>query len=223
MLSETPDDRIVEIYGTKSFYESYSDKARLEKLRFEMVSDDVFKKMSDTVTPQGVLVVVKSFEYKLEDIIDKKDVALLMLEDIQDPGNLGTLIRTAEGAGMDGIIMSKGTVDIYSPKVIRSTMGAIYRMPFLYVDSMPALEQKLAESGIKVCAAALGHDTCYTKADLTGSIGILIGNEGNGLTKEAIEGAGAILTIPMEGKLESLNAAISGGVIMYEAYRQRHL
>ena len=220
MFEETPDELLEDVFVTQSFFDEYSDKKRLTHVAAQVVSDEVFKKMSDTVSPQGVMASVKCLSYR-ESEIAKEGCFLLMLEDIQDPGNLGTLIRTAEGAGVDAIVMSKGCVDIYSPKVIRSTMGAIFRMPFISVESMPRYIKYLREKDVKVYAAALGFDTEYTNADYTESIAIVIGNEGNGLTQSTIEAADRAVTIPMGGKLESLNAAVSGAILMYEARRNR--
>ena len=220
IFEETPDDIIKECFVTERFYGEYTDKGRLKSLPLEIVAEDVFKKMSDTVCPQGVLTVVKAKTYSYNPEETEKAL-MLLLEDIQDPGNLGTLIRTAEGAGVSMVVMSKGTVDIFSPKVIRSTMGAIFRVPFMYVESMPDFEAELKKADISVYAAALNEQCDYTGADYTKPCAILIGNEGNGLSKEAIENAGETVTIPMCGKVESLNAAVSGAIIMYEANRQR--
>lgn len=222
MFDETPNQLIEELYVTEQFVRGYADKERLTALNVETVTFEVFKKMSDTVSPQGVLAVVRMQSWE-EDFDRNKKSFLLILEDVQDPGNLGTLVRTAEGAGADGIVMSRGTVDIYSPKVIRSTMGAIFRMPFIYVDDLPKCLSELKEKGIKVHAAALGYDTDYTKADYKADCAVMIGNEGNGLTKQAIDSAYDIVTIPMGGQLESLNAAVSGAILMYECNRQRRL
>ena len=143
------------------------------------------------------------------------------LEDIQDPGNLGTIFRTAEAAGAAGIIMSSGTADIYNPKTIRSTMGSIYRMPFLYVkDFAPVLEQ-LGKRGIRTYAAHLQGSGEYTAQDYRKGCAFLIGNEGKGLTKELAQSADARIKISMSGEVESLNAAVSAAVLMFEAKRQR--
>ena len=220
MFNETPDESIRNLYVTESFYKTSGLKSRIDSLNYELVSDEVFRKLSDTVTPQGVLMVVDTPEYSLGEIIAEDDAFLLVLEDIQDPGNLGTMLRTAEAAGITGIVMSRGTTDILSPKVIRSTMGAIYRMPFVYADIFEAMES-MKKLGISIHAAALGRDTLYTNADYSGKTAIMIGNEGNGLSEKAINSATDIVTIPMSGQVESLNAAISAAVIMYEAKRQR--
>ena len=221
MFKETPAASIREAFYTEGFLKSAGDlKEKLGGINGEVVSDDVFKRISDTVTPQGIMMVVENPVYTVDDIIAGDDKLIVILENLQDPGNLGTILRTAEAAGVGGIIMSHGTTDIFSPKVIRSTMGAIYRMPFVYGDLSEILP-KMKNEGYKIHAAALGHDTWYTKADFAGRNGIMIGNEGNGLTDEAIALSTDIVTIPMSGSVESLNAAVSAAVLMYEAKRQR--
>lgn len=221
MFEETPEEAIELAFVTEDFIKNPVNRKKSEAVNAYRVSDEIFKKISDTVTPQGVLCVVKQPEYSLDSILNNKDAFILCLENIQDPGNLGTMIRTAEGAGISGVIMSGDTTDIFGSKVIRSTMGAIFRVPFAVTKDFVSVIGCMKEKGIKVHAAALGTDTDYTKADYKGATAVLIGNEGNGLTKASIEASGDIVTIPMEGQLESLNAAISSAIIMYEAKRQR--
>ena len=146
---------------------------------------------------------------------------MLLLDGIQDPGNLGTMMRTAEAAGVDGVIMSRDTVDIYNPKTIRSTMGSIYRVPFLYTDDLLADMEKLHEKGIVTYAAHLKGKGYYDEVSYKGPTAFLIGNEGNGLSDEISEKAKQYIKIPMEGQLESLNAAVAAAILMYEAAAQR--
>lgn len=222
MFAEIPKDRIVKIYASESF--AYDNKEMLCDYRYEIVADNVFKTMSDTKTPQGILAVVKMLEYDIEDLFKKDKVPMLVvLENIQDPGNLGTIIRTAEGAGATGIIMSDKTVDIYNPKTIRSTMGSLFRMPFVYSEDAVAAIHSLKQQNIKVFAAHLEGRNYYYEEDMKVPMAVLIGNEGNGLTEELSKEADVRIKIPMEGKLESLNAAVSTAVILYEAMRQRHI
>lgn len=223
MISEIPSDMIVEAFMTQAFYEKYRGAAFLAGIKYELVSEQVFAKMSDTVTPQGIIAIVKMRHYTLQDILSDGKSLYLMLEDIQDPGNLGTLIRTAEAAGVKGVIMSKGTVDIYNPKVTRSTMGAIMRVPFVYVPDITETIRDMKKDGIKVYAAALGDDTEYTDVKYDGGTAVLIGNEGNGLSRLAIGSSSRTIKIPMSGEIESLNAAVSAAIILYEARRQRNV
>lgn len=221
MFMEAPDERIEEIYIAESFQADEAVKAKLGRLEYETVSDEVFAKISDTQTPQGILCVVKQYHYILEQLCNKEKPLLLLLEDIQDPGNLGTMFRTGEGAGIDGVIMTTGTVDIYNPKTIRSTMGSIYRMPFFYTDDIVQTMAGLRRQEIIVYAAHLQGKGYYDEFDYRGGSAFLIGNEGNGLQDRTAAAADMYLKIPMQGELESLNAAVSAAILMYEAARQR--
>lgn len=221
MFEEADEKYIREVYVSESYIEKNGISDKLQRVGFETVSDEVFKKISDTKAPQGILCVMNQYKYTLEDLLNKDNPVLVLLEDIQDPGNLGTILRTGEGAGIDGVIMTKDTVDIYNPKTIRATMGSIYRMPFLYVDSLQEVIGKLQEKGISVYAAHLKGNEYYDNFDFKKGTAFLIGNEGNGLKKETADLADAYLKIPMEGKVESLNAAIATSLLMYETYRQR--
>ena len=221
MFLEADENRIKEVYVSQAFYEKGIAREKLEQCNYEILSDEVFKKVSDTQTPQGILCVMKQYHYTLEELLQKENPLLLILEDIQDPGNLGTMLRTAEGAGVDGVIMTKGTVDIYNPKTIRSTMGSVYRMPFFYTEDLPEVMKQLQKAKVKLYAAHLKGDKFYHQLDFKGGTAFLIGNEGNGLKDETTEAADIYMKIPMEGKVESLNAAVASVILMYEAARQR--
>ena len=221
MFEEADEAYIREVYVSESYLEKNGISEMLQRVGFETVSDEVFKKISDTKAPQGILCVMKQYAYSFEKLLEKENPVFVLLEDIQDPGNLGTILRTGEGAGIDGVIMTKDTVDIYNPKTIRATMGSIYRMPFLYVDSLSDAIKKIQGKGIAVYAAHLQGENYYDSFDFTKGTAFLIGNEGNGLKKETADMADSYLKIPMEGKVESLNAAIATSLLMYETYRQR--
>lgn len=286
MFTEAPIDRILEVYIEETLFQEVlsgkSDEEFVKKLNqitgclqkkdgkncavenngisvgFEIVRNDIFRKMSDTQTPQGILCVVKRMDETFEDLMketqmkeyqetecqekdkhqkdnQKKDYQekdgqaerecakglYLILEDIQDPGNLGTMIRAGEGAGVSGIIMSDKTVDVYNPKTIRATMGSIYRVPFCYVSDLHRCIKDLQECDIKVYAAHLKGEEAYDLQNYCRSVAFLIGNEGNGLKDETAELADAYIKIPMLGKVESLNAAIAATLLVYEAARQR--
>lgn len=227
MFAEAPEEKINRVYIAKraerDLLSEYSEK--LGKLRVDIVADDVFDRMSDTKTPQGILCLVRHFHYGLEEMLatsdNKKHALFIILEDLQDPGNLGTVFRTGEGSGVDGIIMSSRTVDVYNPKVIRSTMGSIYRVPFLYADDLCGTIGIMQDHDICVYAAHLGGMEFYDECDYRSGTAFLIGNEGNGLREETARCADRLIRIPMEGKVESLNAAVASSVLLYEAYRQR--
>lgn len=221
MFLEADLDKIKEVYVSQSFYEKGTVNDKIEQCNYEILSDDLFKKVSDTQTPQGVLCVMEQYHYELADLFQRENPLFLILEDIQDPGNLGTMVRTAEGAGVDGIIMTKGTVDIYNPKTIRSTMGSVYRMPFLYTDDLQSIMKQLQEKGVKLYAAHLKGNQYHYQLDFKGATAFLIGNEGNGLKDETAQVADVYMKIPMQGQVESLNAAVASVILMYEAARQR--
>jgi TrmH family RNA methyltransferase len=230
MLREAPVLQVREVYVTERFLDGASeeDKEILWRYGAETVSEDVMKKMAATQTPQGVLAVVKQYHYTFEEVLkgynaseeDAKPL-LLILENIQDPGNLGTMLRSGEGAGVTGVILSKGTADIYNPKVIRSTMGSIFRMPFIYVEDVPEVIGVLHANGVSTYAAHLKGKKNYDEFDYRQPTAFLIGNEGNGLTKETADAAGEYILIPMKGEVESMNAATSSAILTFEASRQR--
>lgn len=234
MVTEAPKDRLVKVYISETFKadnEEFLDKVNYEALGndiLEIVSDNVFIRMSDTQTPQGIMAVVKMSDVCIEDMFeednrtdDKKQPLLLILENLQDPGNLGTIVRMAEGAGVTGVIMSSNTVDIYNPKTIRSTMGSLYRVPVIYVEDIYETVEECKQKGVKVYAAHLKGTDNYNQKDYTQPTAFMIGNEGNGLTDKLTDKADELVRIPMQGKVESLNAAIACTILTYEAVRQR--
>jgi TrmH family RNA methyltransferase len=216
---------LIKAYASESFYDSAcrENPEYFSDTDFEILTDSVFKEASETLTPQGIMGTVKKAQYSPEDMIKTADACLLLLEDIRDPGNLGTMIRTAEGAGMSGVILSGSSVDIYNPKVIRSTMGSIFRVPFYYTEKLTETILELKEKGVTVYAPHLSGVAYDSEDNFKNKSAILIGNEANGLSREASEAADTLIKIPMSGKVESLNAAVAAAVLMYEAARQtRH-
>lgn len=223
MVSEAPADRLKKVYESETFAKMNPDFVNtfnIEEKLVEIVSDHVFSQMSDTKTPQGVMGIVGMPQYTLEQMLEGCPL-LIAVENLQDPGNLGTIIRMGEGAGITGVVMSSATVDIYNPKTIRSTMGSIYRVPFVYVDDFCAAIAQIQKKGVTAYAAHLDGKNTYIEEDYTTPSAFLIGNEGNGLTQKAAEMADKLIRIPMEGQVESLNAAIACTILTYEAVRQR--
>ena len=233
MFREAPAQWIREVYVSESFLQKKEHEhdaelnARIKKYQYEVLTDEVFRKVSDTQTPQGVLCVLSMPHYELADYVGRwradaqKAPFLILLEDLQDPGNLGTILRAGEGAGVDGVIMTRQTVDLFNPKVIRATMGSIYRVPFFIVKNMGETIDFLGSQGVQVYAAHLDDSTDYAKLDYTKPTAFLIGNEGNGLQRRTAERAAQYIKIPMAGQVESLNAAAAAAILMYEAARQR--
>ena len=221
MAEEVPADRLIQAYVSESFAAKAEHQALCQQLKAEVVADHVMEAMSDTQTPQGILVVVARREVSPETIWNRPGALIMVLERIQDPGNLGTILRTAEGAGVTGIIMSADTVDIYNSKVIRSTMGSIYRMPFAYVADVKQAVVAMKAAGIRTYAAHLLGQHSYEEENYVEPSAFLIGNEGNGLTDELASLSDHYIRIPMAGQVESLNAAVASAILMYEASRQR--
>lgn len=229
LLEAAVHDNIKKIYISESLYKEEYDKSTdlsfkitklLSKNPYEIVSDDIFEKISDTVTTQGILGVVSLPKYSIDDIISDERHVWLLLDDLRDPGNLGTIMRTAEGAGISGIIMSKGTVDLFNPKTVRATMGAIFRMPYIYVEDIVSVIEMIKKAGYNVYGTAMQGSIIYYEADYTQGAGIVIGNEANGISDRVFNSLTGSISIPMEGELESLNAAVSAAIVMYEVARQ---
>lgn len=221
MFLEAPADWISRIYVSESLSKDARVMERARQFPFEIVADNVFRQMSDTQTPQGVLTLLKKPSYSMEDILQGENPLVVILEDLQDPGNAGTIFRTGEGAGVSGIFLTKTSVDVTNPKVIRSTMGSIYRIPFLYVEDVVSLKHILKQKNIHTFAAHLQGKNSYDREDYQKGSAFFIGNEGKGLTEKAASAADCLIRIPMCGQVESLNAAMAAGILMYEAARQR--
>ena len=239
MAAEIPPERIVKFYVSESYMKKQHSSTG-HSFHGEVLADAVFAHVSDTKTPQGVLAVVKRKEYTLDDILgnaegssihggqkpldgyeNPRNPHILVLDNLQDPGNLGTIFRTAEAAGATGVLLSRDCVDIYNPKVIRSTMGAVFSLPFLYRDDLPGTIEELKAAGIQVYAAHLEGENAYDEEDYRSGCAFLVGNEGNGLRNEVTACADHLIRIPMQGKAESLNAAVAASVLMFEVGRQR--
>lgn len=242
MFREIPETLVQEVYVSESFLKSAEGRALPRKyagnphILFETAADAVFQHLSDTRTPQGILAVVRQLHYRAEDLLraagasdaghnlkDPSDPPLLaVLENLQDPGNLGTIVRTAEAAGATGILLSADCADIYNPKVTRSTMGSIFRVPFVYTPHLHEELVRLKAAGVKLFAAHLsGSSDMYTES-YDGPCAFLIGNESRGLRDETAALADRAVRIPMSGRVESLNAAVATSVLLYEARRQRN-
>lgn len=229
MVSEVTADLLVKIYMSERFQNNNSEyvkelvkKQGISDDSIEIVADNVFDRMSQTQTPQGIMAVVRMKDNSLSDMLSGNPL-LILVENLQDPGNLGTIIRMGEGAGVTGVIMSPNTVDIYNPKTIRSTMGSIFRVPFIYVQDFGEAVSECQKSGVKVYAAHLDGKNTYLGEDYSTPTAFLIGNEGNGLTDDITKQADTLIRIPMEGEIESLNAAIACTILTYEAVRQRNV
>ena len=225
LVLETPPRLCRALYIAESFAAEWETRKKAAGFSCdapeETVSDSVLLAAADTAAPQGVLAIVEKPAYSLKDLLAKGPRCLLLLEGIRDPGNLGTMFRTAEGAGATGIVMSPDTADLFQPKTVRATMGSLYHMPFAEAKDWQGALSAIKAAGVSLYAAHLQGKAMYDTLDYRGDCGFLIGNEGAGLTAETAAFADAYVKIPMEGRLESLNAAMAAGLLMYEANRQR--
>ena len=208
----------VQTFITEDMFERCSSILQKSEQVF-LISQEISRKISDTETPQGVFCVFKALDnrFTLDTI---KWQRVLLLSSLQDPGNIGTIIRTSEAFGIDALIVSADCPDLYSPKLLRSSMGGVFRLPIFVVDSIADFIPKLQGGGFRVFATALSDDSVdITKLDFNGKIAAVIGNEGNGLTQDVIDVCDRKTIIPMSGKAESLNAAIAASIVIWEMCR----
>ena len=196
---------------------SQISKKDLEKYNYIEVTENVFNDLTDVVAPQGILAVIN--KNKNNSDIDENDNFIIALDGLQDPGNLGTIIRTADAAKLKQIIVSKDTADCYSPKVIRSTMGAIYRVNIIETENLADTLLSLKQNGFDVITTELDATTSIYDVDYNKKI-VIIGNEANGVSEDIRNISDKKVKIPMLGKTESLNASVAAGLMIYEYVRQ---
>lgn len=191
-------------------------KYEIAKKKIVYVSQKVFDSITDVTNPQGILAVVE--KNKVNDIDYKQDF-FLILDDIQDPGNIGTILRTADSINLNQIIVSSKTADAFNPKVVRSTMGAIFRINVIVCDDLSNVISQLKKHKVKIAATDLKTDKSIYDVNYK-KTAVIIGNEANGVSEKLLERADVKIKIPMTGKTESLNAAVATGIILYEKQRQ---
>jgi TrmH family RNA methyltransferase len=185
------------------------------------VSEAVLAKCSDTESPQGVLAIAMKPAWSTEQILQQKDALVVVIDGVQDPGNLGTIIRSADAVGATGIILGHGTVDLYNPKTVRSTMGSLFHLPLIEVD-LTKLLPLASEKGIQLISTSLtAQQHCY-EIDMVPATWLIFGNEGRGVSSEIQSFVNKQIIIPMRGQAESLNVAMAATVLLFEAARQRH-
>ena len=223
MFRELPDGLVQTVYATERFLAGAepSVRERIAGLPHETVAEQVFERMSGTESPQGILAVALQRRDGEEALLSGERPLVLILETIQDPGNLGTMLRAGEGAGLTAVLADRETADLYNPKVIRSTMGSIFRVPVVRTDDLKASVLRLKEGGVGIYAAHLHGSVPYDSVSYTGPAAFMIGNEARGLSEETAALSDCRVRIPMLGSVESLNAAVAASVLLYEAARQR--
>ena len=196
------------------------NKLKQEGIEIYQLDDDLLGQVADTVSPQGILAVADKIEYSLNDILNKEKELILIIDQIQDPGNLGTIIRTADAAGFDGLITTKGTVSLYNQKSLRATMGSFFRTPIAKVDDLDILKNEIKESHFNLVVADIAGENYHFEIDYLPATAIVVGNEAHGPRQELIDMAEQLIKIPLLGGAESLNVAMATSVIAYEAVRQ---
>lgn len=208
------------VYFTAQAEEKYSQKLStlIEKANKAVeISEEINKKISDSPAPQGVYCLCRMLDKERRTVKIDSDGHYMVLCNLQDPGNVGTILRTCEAMGIDGVILSSDCPDIYSPKVLRGTMGGVFRMAVEVSDDIAKTIASAQEKGVTVYAAALDRNAVSLKeADLKSGSMVLVGNEGNGLSSDIIDMCDKTLFIDMKGNAESLNAAIAASIIAWE-------
>jgi len=182
----------------------------------------LFDKLALTDTSQGILAVVRKPDISPADFVEKGAAGnFVVLDRLQDPGNIGTIIRTADAAGYSLVVAMKGTADVFSPKVVRAAAGSLFRVPVVFMDDYDELAAFVKAAGGKLAATCFDTDRYYYDVDQTKNTALIIGNECNGIAPELIERADVKIKIPMAGTIESLNAAVAAAILMYEGVRGR--
>ncbi len=194
-----------------------------EKTPICEVPAQIFAELALTESPQGVLLVAHKKNFTPEQLLLSSHQLLVVADGIQDPGNLGTIIRTAAAAGAGGLFSTRGCVDLYNPKVIRATMGGIFYLPTAAIQDNFYLIDALKEKHYKLVVADLSGQTSYFDADLQGPVVLIIGNENKGPSAEFLQNADLVVKIPLLGPVESLNASVAAGILIYEAVRQQSM
>lgn len=182
----------------------------------------LFENLSDTRTSQGVIAVVEKIDYNAKEFADVAGTEgsnIVVLDRLQDPGNIGTVIRTAEAAGYKGILLISGSGDVYSPKVVRAAAGSLFRMPVIYIDRTEDAVSLLKSMNKYIVTTSLETETYYYEADLRENTALVIGNEGQGVSEEFLKSSDLKIKIPMAGSIESLNAAVAAGILMYQSQK----
>lgn len=223
------------VEGIKIVNEAIQEGAPIEKLIFSedfsidnlaasvnqfdsvYVSNGIFKQISDVETPQGVIAIIKKHSKPLLNILQKPSYFLVILDRVQDPGNVGSIIRTLDAAGGDGVVLLEGSADPYNPKTLRSTMGSIFRIPTFEISEPESFIKQLLSTGTHLVASCLDGDNLFCwDGDNYKKIALVIGNESKGIREEIINLASSRVTIPMVGRAESLNASVAAGILVYQ-------
>lgn len=219
-------DSVVEIFATPTAMERHPDvRDAARDAGFEVIftTEAVLDAMADTVTPQGIVAVARQTPTSVRDVFDDSPKLVVICEEVRDPGNLGTIIRAADAAGADAVILTGRTVDPYNPKVVRASTGSLFHLPVAVGADLASTIDRARSAGLRVIAADIGGgDFLASRALLAEPTAWLFGNEARGLESEALELADLALRLPIYGRAESLNLATAASVCLYEsAFAQR--
>jgi TrmH family RNA methyltransferase len=219
---------VIELFATPTALERYSDisaAADNAGIDVEFVSEQVLESMADTVTPQGLVAVCRQFPTSLKDILSSEPKLIAILEEVRDPGNAGTIIRAADAAGADAVIFTGRSVDLYNPKVVRSTTGSLFHLPVAVGVELETVIERVRSAGLRILAADIKGDDLLDarrSGTLAGPTAWLFGNEARGLSEEHFALADGAITVPIYGHAESMNLATAASVCLYEsAFAQR--
>lgn len=180
------------------------------------VATHVFQSIAAAKTPQGIMAAVH-----IADAFNLSGLGnyIIILDEVQDPGNVGTILRTADAAGFTGALLSANCADVFSPKTLRSTMGSVFHLPFVVVPNLSGTLKQLQEAGYSIVGSQLGAAPFFSRSPIPSPLGLVVGNEGNGISKEVLSLCNLHYALPMEGKAESLNVSIAAGIMMYDVCR----
>lgn len=219
---------VVELFATPTALGRYTEIGRTAAaadIDIEFVTEQVLDSMADTVTPQGIIAVCRQFPTSVKDILGSGPKLIAILEEVRDPGNAGTIIRAADAAGADAVILTGRSVDLYNPKVVRASTGSIFHLPVAVDVELDAVLQRVREAGLSILAADIkGEDLLAARVEgvLAKPTAWLFGNEARGLSEEQFALADRAITVPIYGRAESMNLATAASVCLYEsAFAQR--
>ncbi len=201
--------------------EEYSSNKLDFDYDIHVFKNSLFDEISNTVNSQGIIAICEKFNYNIDALIEQDKSFVVVCENIQDPGNLGTIVRTAECAGANFVVTTKGSVSLYNSKTLRSTAGAVFNIPVVEGVEVDKLVNILKKNKIKILGTHLKSNSFYYETNLKEDVAIVIGNEGSGMSEQFTFACDELLKIPIIGKSESLNAAIASSIILYDVVRQR--
>ncbi len=209
-------DKLLYTEDGEVFLQSIKDRYKVAH-----INESLFNEISDTENPQGIIAVAKFNIPILSEVLKKDKLSLIFLDGVQDPGNMGTIIRSCDAFNLDGIILGKGSVDPYNPKVVRATMGSIFRVPLYLSEDPLSTLSTLSDYGLNILSTSLDGSEPIYNIDYNESFVLVIGNESRGVEESILKQSDKLIKIPMPGSAESLNVGVAASIIMYEAMKSK--